>query len=136
MMKKLAILTGAGLMALTGTAFAQSAPLSGTPASPFPYAAQHEVQMIDGRACRTIYSDETKGRVPVECADVGTTGSIVGAPVGGMAPAPMVSGGSLSGTPNSAFPYAAPHEVEMINGRPCRTVYNDTTKTRIPVECR
>ncbi len=40
-----------------------------------------------------------------------------------------------SGTPNSAFPHAAPHEVTVINGVPCRTVLDRQSNTRVPVAC-
>jgi hypothetical protein len=40
-----------------------------------------------------------------------------------------------SGTPNSAFPTAAPHEIRMFNGVPCRTVLVPGTEQRVPVEC-
>ena len=40
----------------------------------------------------------------------------------------------IQGTPNSLFPYAAPNEVQIINGVPCRTVLVDGTY-RVPVEC-
>lgn len=64
-MKSFAVLTSAGLMALgsLGVAAAQTAPLSGTPGSPFPLAAPHEVR--DG--CRTVYNDATNSRAPVNC---------------------------------------------------------------------
>ena len=42
---------------------------------------------------------------------------------------------SLSSTPGSPFPYAAPNEVQIINGMPCRTVLVEGTNTRVPVEC-
>ncbi len=59
-----------------------------------------------------------------------TTGSVV------VAPAPsatvgVTAGPATSGTPTSTYPYAAPHEVR--NG--CRTVYNETTNTRVLVDC-
>jgi hypothetical protein len=41
----------------------------------------------------------------------------------------------IQGTPGSLFPYAAPNEVQMINGVPCRTVLVAGTNTRVPVEC-
>lgn len=40
----------------------------------------------------------------------------------------------IQGTSNSLFPYAAPNEVQIINGVPCRTVLVDGTY-RVPVEC-
>ena len=41
----------------------------------------------------------------------------------------------VQGTPGSLFPYAAPHEIMSVNGVPCRTVYDHTTNTRVPVAC-
>jgi hypothetical protein len=41
----------------------------------------------------------------------------------------------IQGTPGSIFPYAAPNEVQIINGVPCRTVLVRGTNTRVPVEC-
>lgn len=146
-MKKLAIFAGAGFLALgaIGSASAQPVPNSGTPGSPFPYAAPHEIRTINGVPCRTILDPNTRDtRIPVACAgqavsgvaaplpagDVVSTGSIVPAPG-----APMM-GGNVSGTPGSAYPYAAPHEVRTVNGVPCRTVLDPNTRdTRIPVDC-
>ena len=77
-------------------------------------------------------------RVPVECAgraatgtfEPGTTGSIRVEEGRGR----EFAGRPISGTPNALFPYAAPNEVQIINGVPCRTVLvNDTY--RVPVEC-
>jgi hypothetical protein len=49
-MKIVAISTGIGLATLTGlaAAHAQPNPIQGTPSSLFPYAAPHEVQIING----------------------------------------------------------------------------------------
>jgi len=44
------------------------APVSGTPASPFPNAAPHEIRWINGVPCRTVLVPGTEARVPVECA--------------------------------------------------------------------
>ncbi|WP_114945941.1 hypothetical protein [Microvirga calopogonii] len=41
----------------------------------------------------------------------------------------------IQGTPGSLFPYAAPNEVQIINGVPCRTVLIGGTNMRVPVEC-
>ncbi len=30
----------------------------------------------------------------------------------------------IQGTPGSPFPYARPNEIQMINGVPCRTMYD------------
>ena len=142
-MKKLALVAGAGLMALgaIGSASAQPVLESGTPGSPFPYAAPHEIRTINGVPCRTVFDYNSQTRIPVACAgqavsgvaaplpagDVVTTGSIAPAPVGPMMGAPMVA---------SPDPYAAPHEIRTINGVPCRTVLDPNTRdTRIPVSC-
>ncbi|MBB4040967.1 hypothetical protein GGR34_002626 [Microvirga flocculans] len=156
-MKRLAILAGAGFVVLggIGAAIAQPAPVSGTPDSPFPYAAPHEIRWINGVPCRTVYEPGSGARVAVACAgpvagvnapmapagpmarmpgDVVTTGSIRPAPMG---PAPMgpVMGVPASGTPASPFPYAAPHEIRWINGVPCRTVIEPGSGARVPIAC-
>jgi hypothetical protein len=41
---------------------------------------------------------------------------------------------NVSGTPDSAFPYAAPHEIRDINGVACRTILQDNG-VRVPVAC-
>lgn len=41
----------------------------------------------------------------------------------------------IQGTPSSLFPYAAPNEVQIINGVPCRTVLIGGSNIRVPVEC-
>ena len=127
-MKNIIVLAGAGLMSigLVGAAMAQSGPVSGTPSSPFPYAAPHEVR--DG--CRTVYVEGTNSRVPVECVEPLTTGSVTTVPAQPMGQG-MMTGSATSGTPGSADPYAAPHEVR--GG--CRTVYNESNNTRVPVDC-
>lgn len=130
---KTTIIASAGLMML-GTLGLAQAQTSGTPGSPFPNAAPHEVQMINGVPCRTILDRESNQRIPVQCAssagmigmDPTTTGSVLVAP-GARAP--------VSGTPASAFPTAAPHEIRVINGVPCRTVLIQGTDQRVPVEC-
>jgi hypothetical protein len=143
-MKRIALIAGAGLMALSGIGTAVAQPVSGTPDSLFPHAAPHEIRWINGVPCRTVYDHSSKTRIPVACAgpvagvsaapmamdtDVVATGSIAPAPVGPMMGAPV------SGTPASQFPYAAPHEIRTINGVPCRTVYDHNSNTRIPVAC-
>ncbi len=143
-MKRIALIAGAGLMALSGIGSAVAQPASGTPNSPFPYAAPHEIRWINGVPCRTVYDYSSKTRIPVACAgpvagvsaapmamdtDVVATGSIAPAPVGPMMGAPV------SGTPGSPFPHAAPHEIRTVNGVPCRTVYDHNSSTRIPVAC-
>ena len=69
-MRTLTILVGTGLMIFTGLAATQAQqpnPIQGTPGSIFPYAAAHEIRMINGVPCRTILVDGIT-RVPVECA--------------------------------------------------------------------
>jgi hypothetical protein len=144
-MMRIALIAGAGLMALSGIGTAVAQPASGTPNSPFPYAAPHEIHWINGVPCRTVYDYSSKQRIPVACAspaaggvaaapmtmdsDVVATGSIAPAPVGPMMGAPV------SGTPSSPFPYAARHEIRTVNGMQCRTVYDQQTNTRVPVAC-
>jgi hypothetical protein len=90
--------------------------------------------MINGVPCRTILDRGSNQRIPVQCAssagmigmDPTTTGSVLMAPA---ARAPV------SGMPASAFPTAAPHEIRVINGVPCRTVLVQGTDQRVPVEC-
>jgi hypothetical protein len=139
-MRTLSILVGAGLLALGGLATAQAQQpnsIQGTPNSLFPYAAPHEIQIINGVPCRTILVNGTT-RVPVQCAgavatgpfEPATTGSIRATEPSGQA----ISSQVISGTPGSLFPYAAPHEVQIINGVPCRTLLVDGIY-RVPVEC-
>lgn len=136
-MKALMIISTAGFIVFTGlgaTQAQQPNPVQGTPGSLFPFAAPHEVQIINGVPCRTVYDRQMRIRVPVQCAggvpvrrvDVGTTGSTGPAARGGV---------PIAGTPGSLFPYAAPHEIRMINGVPCRTIYDRQSKTRVPVAC-
>jgi hypothetical protein len=144
-MKRIALIAGAGLMALSGIGSAVAQPVSGTPDSPFPYAAPHEIRWINGVPCRTVYDRTSNSRVPVACAgpvagvmgapmpmegDVVSTGSII-AP----APSAPMIGAPVSGTPASPFPYAAPHEIRTVNGVPCRTILDPQTNTRVPVAC-
>ena len=131
-MRMLSIVASAGFVALSGlgVAQAQTAPVQGTPGSPFPYATPNEIQVINGVPCRTMYDRQFKTRVPIACAgdvavrrvDVTTTGS-------------TATGVPLAGTPGSLFPYARPEEIRMINGVPCRTMYDRQLGTRIPVAC-
>ncbi len=45
------------------------APVSGTPASPFPYAAPHEIRTVNGVPCRTVLNPNDRDtRIPVACA--------------------------------------------------------------------
>ena len=84
-MRMLSIVASAGFIALSGLggAQAQTAPVQGTPGSPFPYATPNEIQVINGVPCRTMYDRQFKTRVPIACAgdvavrrvDVTTTGS-------------------------------------------------------------
>ena len=133
-MNKLAVLLSASCLALGGIASAQAQPnpIQGTPSSLFPYAAPNEVQIIGGVPCRTVLVQGTNTRVPVECAGQVPTGTFDPGATGSVR---IKSGAPLSGTPNSPFPYAAPNEVQIINGMPCRTVLVEGTNTRVPVEC-
>jgi hypothetical protein len=130
------IISSAGLIALSGigAAHAQTALVQGTPGSPFPYAMRHEIRMINGVPCRTMYDRQLRIRVPVACAgtvsvprvDVSATGSTQSGAAAGV---------RLTGTPGSLFPYAMPHEIRMINGVPCRTMYDAQRRARVPVAC-
>lgn len=121
-------------VALTTVCGVGLAMAQGTPGSPFPNAAPHEVQMFNGVPCRTMYDRQLKTRVPVACAgeihvprvDVGTTGSTS---------ASVANGAPVTGGPGSLFPHASPHEIRMFNGVPCRTMYDRQFKTRVPVAC-
>jgi hypothetical protein len=64
------IISSAGLIALSGigAAHAQTALVQGTPGSLFPYAMPHEIRMINGVPCRTMYDAQRRARVPVACA--------------------------------------------------------------------
>jgi hypothetical protein len=132
-MKKLSPFAAAGFMLFAWTGVAQ-AQASGSPVSQFPYAAPHEVQIINGVPCRTVLDQGTGQRVPVQCAtsagmigmDPTATGSILASPP---------AGPRASGTPGSPFPYAARHEIRTINGVQCRTVLVEGTDQRVPVEC-
>ncbi len=140
-LKSFTILAGAGLVVLGSFGLAHAQP-SGTPVSPFPDAAPHEIRYINGVPCRTVLDHGTNQRIPVQCA--GPTGFVGMAPgmipagepmaTGSVVPAP-VPGGAVSGTPGSIFPNAAPHEIRYINGVPCRTVLMPGTDARVPVEC-
>ena len=135
-MKISTVLASAALITLggIGLAVAQPHPVRGTPGSPFPYAAAHEVQTINGVPCRTMYDRQLHTRIPIACAgdvpvaraDVTTTGSTHPA---------VASGVPIAGTPNSLFPYAAPNEIRMFNGVPCRTMYDRQSQTRVPIAC-
>lgn len=135
-MKTLSIIASTGLMVL-GTIGLAQAQVSGTPTSPFPNAAPHEIRTINGIPCRTVLDRESGQRVPVQCAaptgmvgmDPTSTGSVL------VGPAQGAPGAPVSGTPASAFPNAAPHEIRVINGVPCRTVLVEGTGERVPVAC-
>jgi hypothetical protein len=145
MMKKLLILTSIGFMTLGGIAFAQSEPndLQGTPGSIFPYATSSEVQIINGIPCRTVLIRGTGNiRVPIACAGAVGPGVASGEPLvtGSIRQTGRVrtlpAGNPLSGTPGSIFPYAAPNEVQIINGVPCRTVLvQGSSNVRVPIAC-
>ncbi|QFU18079.1 hypothetical protein GDR74_08880 [Microvirga thermotolerans] len=53
--------------------------------------------------------------------------------LGGLAAA-QAQPNPIQGTPGSAFPYAAPNEVQIINGVPCRTLLVPGN-LRVPIEC-
>jgi len=132
-LKSFTVLAGAGVV-LLGTLGLAQAQTSGTPVSPFPNAAPHEIRTINGVPCRTVLDHGTNQRIPVQCAgsagmigmDPTSTGSIL------VAPAP---GAPVAVAPGSAFPNAAPHEIRVINGVACRTVLVPGTDQRVPVEC-
>jgi hypothetical protein len=125
-----------GLIALgmLGVAQAQTNPIQGTPASLFPHAGPNEVTIINGVPCRTVYDRQLRTRVPVVCAgdvhvgqvEVSTTGSTDSA---------VVTGVPIAGTPDSLFPHTSPNEIRMINGVPCRTMYDRQLGTRVPIAC-
>jgi hypothetical protein len=138
--KMLTILAGTGFMIFGSLGTAQAQP-SGTPISPFPDAAPHEIHYLNGVPCRTVLDHGSNQRIPVQCA--GPTGIVGMAPgmapmdplaTGSIMPAP-VPGGGVSGTPGAVFPNAAPHEIRYINGVPCRTMLVPGTQARVPVEC-
>lgn len=132
-MRRFSFIASAGLIML-GTIGLAQAQTSGTPGSPFPDAAPHEIRIINGVPCRTVLDHSSDQRIPVQCAgpsgmigmDPVTTGSIVAAPA---------PGAPVAGPPYAAFPNAAPHEIRVINGVPCRTVLVPGTDQRVPVEC-
>jgi hypothetical protein len=70
---------------------------------------------------------ECAGQVPTGVFDPGATGSIRVEEMNRTVP--------LTGTPGSPFPYAAPNEVQIINGVPCRTELVPGANVRVPVEC-
>jgi hypothetical protein len=135
-MRMFSFIACAGIIAFScfGTAQAQTPPVQGTPESPFPYAAPHEIQVINGVPCRTIYDRQFKTRVPIACAgDVSVRR--VDVPITGSTRPSRTAGVPISGTPGSLFPYAAPHEIRMINGVPCRTMYDRRLGSRVPIAC-
>jgi hypothetical protein len=69
-MRMFSIISSAAVIALCGlgAAQAQSNPIQGTPQSHFPYARPHEIRMINGVPCRTMYDRQLGTRVPVACA--------------------------------------------------------------------
>lgn len=137
-MKNLTLIIGASLMTLggIGAVGAQPNPVQGTPGSAFPYAAPHEIRIVNGVPCRTVLHPDGNRRVVVACAEPVLTGSINTAPGPAMMGAPMMpQSGAVSGTPSSPFPYAAPHEIRMVNGVPCRTVLHPDGNRRVVVAC-
>lgn len=135
-MRTFSIISGAGLFVLSGlgSVQAQPNPIQGTPGSLFPYARPHEIQMINGVPCRTMYDPQLRARVPVACAgDVSVRQ--VGVSTTGSTRTGAATGARIAGTPGSLFPYARPNEIWIINGVPCRTMYDRQFKTRVPVAC-
>ncbi|MCG7393835.1 hypothetical protein MHY87_13050 [Microvirga sp. ACRRW] len=139
-MRTLTLLIGGALLTFAGltSAQAQPNPIQGTPSSLFPYAAPNEIKIINGIPCRTILVQGTNLRVPIECADRVATGTFEPSSTGSIR---VEEGGGrdfagrpISGTPNAIFPYAAPNEVQIINGVPCRTILVENSY-RVPVEC-
>ncbi len=126
-MKIFAVLA-AVLVAISGmSALAQTGSVSGTPSSPYPYAAPHEIR--DG--CRTINIQGTTSQAPVDCAEPPATGSIEAAPAQPVGRGTVRSAPAASDILSSADPYAAPHEIR--GG--CRTVLLQGTTSRAPVNC-
>jgi hypothetical protein len=41
----------------------------------------------------------------------------------------------IQGTPGSLFPSAGPNKIQMINGVPCRTMYDRRQKVRVADAC-
>ena len=132
-MKRLLVLAGTGLMLSCGFAMAQSQPnpIQGTPGSAFPNATASEVQIINGVPCRTVLGPGNV-RVPVQCAGPVATGVFEPGATGSIQVEEM-AGPPAAGMPNP-FPYAAPNEIRIINGVPCRTVLTQGN-VRVPVEC-
>jgi len=125
-MRNSIVLTSAALLVLGGTGAAQAQQNAA-----FPHAARHEVQMINGIPCRTMLVKGTHTRVPVECAGQSTMRTFDPTVTGGIHIQPA-DAATMAATP---FPNAARHEVQIINGVPCRTVLLKGTTTRVPVEC-
>jgi hypothetical protein len=130
------IVSSVGLLALSGigAAHAQTAVVQGTPGSPFPHAMRHEIQMINGVQCRTMYDRQLRVRVPVACAGTVSVPRVE-VTATGSTQAGAAAGVRLTGTPGSLFPYAMPHEIQMISGVPCRTMYDPQRRARVPVAC-
>ncbi|RDI56342.1 hypothetical protein [Microvirga subterranea] len=135
-MRSISIFVSAGLIAVCGVGAVQAQQpnrIQGTPNSVFPYAAPNEVQIINGVPCRTVLVEGTNTRVPVECAGPVATGTFEPSATGSIR-VEEPSGRAISGAPGSLFPYAAPNEIRIINGVPCRTVLVEGN-SRVPVEC-
>ncbi len=142
-MRMLTTVIATGLLTFVGFAAAQAQqpnPIQGTPGSLFPDAAPNEVQIINGVPCRTVLIGGSNVRVPVKCAGSVATGTFEPSATGSIrveeGGGRMVSGRPISGTPNALFPDAAPNEVHIINGVPCRTVLvGGSGNVRVPVAC-
>lgn len=141
-MRIVTISIAAGLLTCgsLAAALAQPNPIQGTPGSLFPNAAPNEIQIINGVACRTALIKGRNIRVPVQCAGPVATGTFEPSTTGSIrveaGRGRMISGRPLSGTPNAFFPDAAPNEVQIINGVPCRTVLiPGSSYMRVPIAC-
>ena len=127
-MKTLSIIAATGLMTLCAIGSAQ-AQASGTPYSPFPNTAPHEIRIVSGVPCRTVLDRDSGIRIPVECAVPTDVIGMDPASTGGVRVAPPY------GIPASDFPDAAQDEIRVINGFSCRTVLIEETGERVPADC-
>ncbi|EIM27548.1 hypothetical protein [Microvirga lotononidis] len=131
--KTLSVVAITGLMGLGNIGFAQ-AQVSGTPYSPFPDAAPHEIRIYNGIPCRTILDRASGVRLPVQCA--GPDGVIGVDPTAtGNVFAPPPYGVPGLGAPPYAFPERAQSDIQIINGFKCRTEFIEETGEHLPVEC-
>ncbi len=123
--KSFAVLA-AGLVAISGmSALAQTVSVSGTPSSPYSYAAPYGIR--DG--CHTVNIQGTISRAPADCTEAPSTGRIGAAPAQPLSQGTVMSAPAVSDIPSFAYPFAAPHEIR--GG--CRTVLLQGTTSRAPV---